>query len=124
MQAIRETGDGSRDFEPAQWLGTNSEGKVVCKPNLAQGNFVFGRGNRKCIGQHLAAVELTIALMTLARHVKEIQMAPEEMNRDYFVVGPHPTGLPLRFIPREREDPQQAPHKVNGPPRDAAPAQA
>lgn len=117
MQAIRETGNASPGFEPWQWLAENNEGRIVCKPNLDKGNFIFGRGNRKCIGQHLAQVELTIALVTLARQVKEIQMSPEEMTRDYFVVGPHPTGLPVKFIARDRPEPSTSPklHAPNTP---------
>ena len=102
MQPIRETGPGGYDFDPTHWLVTNRDGRVVCEPNTDKGNFVWGRGSRKCIGQHLAHVELAVALATIARQVKEIQMAPEEMYREYFVVGPHPTGLPVKFIARER----------------------
>ena len=104
MQAIRETGNGGYHFDPTQWLVTKPDGRVVCKPNHDKGNFVWGRGNRKCIGQHLAHVELAIALATIARQVGEIQMASEEMHRDYFVVGPHPTGLPVKFIGRDHQN--------------------
>lgn len=64
------------------------------------GNFSFGSGGRRCVGQHLAMTELTTALAILAREVKAIEMSEEEMNREFFILG-HPTGMPLKLIARE-----------------------
>ena len=130
-QSIRETGSKTRNFEPEQWLIKNDAGKTVfdftgegrqqgqhqqCPvvPNTAdvtghkrihgKGYLPFSRGKRKCLGEHFAMSELVVSLMTMARHVKTIDMSHEESTREYFVIGPHPTGLPVTFVPRDRSE--------------------
>lgn len=131
MQSIRETGSKSRNFEPSQWLIENDSGKMVfdfagecqhaqqAQQNTAvpdvtavtghtrihgKGYMPFSRGKRKCLGEHFAMSELVVALLTMARHVKKIDMPHEEMTREYFVIGPHPTGLPVTFVARDRSE--------------------
>jgi hypothetical protein len=70
------------------------------KEAQASKQFVFGVGRRTCIGQKLAIAELVSFLIVLAREVKEVQMSVEEQERELAQFFTHPTGLPLRFIPR------------------------
>ena len=95
MQAIRETGNGSRGFEPEQWL---SEDRTKCTINNDMGNVAFGKGARHCVGKNLAVIELVTALAVLGREVRGIEMSQEEMDRYFFLIGNHPTGLPLRLV--------------------------
>lgn len=95
MQAIRETGNGHPEFDPEQWL---SEDRTHCTVNNEMGNFVFGKGARNCVGQNLAIIELVTVLAILGRQVATVDMTQEEQDREFFIIGDHPTGLPLRLI--------------------------
>jgi hypothetical protein len=70
------------------------------KEAQASRQFVFGVGPRTCVGQQLSFAELVTFLIVLAREVKEVQMSEEEQERELAQFFSHPTGLPLRFIPR------------------------
>lgn len=96
MQAILETGNGSKEFDPEQWL---SEERTQCKTNDELGNFVFGKGARNCVGKNLAMTEAIIFLAVLGREVSAIEMSKEEQERVFFIVGNHPTDMPLKLIP-------------------------
>lgn len=95
MQAIRETGNGSPEFDPEQWL---SDDRTKCTVNTEMGNVAFGKGIRNCVGKNLAVIELVTALVVLGREVSGIEMAPEEIDREFFMIGEHPTGLPLKLV--------------------------
>lgn len=97
MQAIRETGNGNPEFDPQQWL---SEDRTECTVNKEMGNFVFGKGIRSCPGHNLAIIELVTVLAVLGREVSGIKMSEEEIEREFFIIGNHPTGLPLTLQPR------------------------
>jgi hypothetical protein len=57
MQCVRDTGNGKREFDPAQWL-TPDHSKVTI--NRAAGNVSFGNGPRSCTGRNLADTELIL----------------------------------------------------------------
>jgi cytochrome P450 len=98
LQAIKNTGNGSPEFDPQQWL---NEERTKCTVNEEMGNFVFGKGQRNCIGRNLAVAEMVTILAILGREVSSVQMTQEEQERAFFTVGDHPTGLPLKLIPRQ-----------------------
>jgi cytochrome P450 len=98
LQAIKNTGNGSPEFDPQQWL---DEEKTKCTVNEEMGNFVFGKGQRNCIGRNLAVAEVVTILAILGREVSSVEMTQEEQERAFFSVGDHPTGLPLKLIPRQ-----------------------
>lgn len=96
-KALLETGNGSREFSPQHWL---SEDRTECTVNDEYGNFVFGKGNRNCVGKNLAVIELVSFLAVLGREVSAIEMSKMEKERQISMVGDHPTGLPLKLVPR------------------------
>ena len=85
------------EFDPLQWL---SEDRTTVTLNGQPGNIGFGAGPRMCPGKKLANVEMVTLLATLSRHVSEIKMSREELEMDYFMIGGHPTGMPLSLTPR------------------------
>lgn len=46
-------------------------------------------------------VEAIAFLAVMAREVKEVRMTVEEQERVTAPMFPHPTGIPLQFIPRD-----------------------
>jgi cytochrome P450 len=96
-KSIEGTGPGRDVFDPNYWL--HGAGEAVT--NTERGNFTFGHGPRRCIGQSLATVELVVLLAVVAREVSRIDMTPEEAARPFGnpVFG-HPSGLPLTLVPR------------------------
>lgn len=68
--------------------------------NAQPGNIGFGAGPRMCPGKQLATIEMVTLLAILARNVSKIEMSREELERDYFMIGGHPTGMPLSLSPR------------------------
>jgi cytochrome P450 len=96
MQATRRTGNGSHEFDPAQWL---SDDRRSVRANVDAGNFVWGAGARRCIGAQLATIEITTVLMILAREVQHIGIAPEDLQAVFRPNDTHPTGLPVHFTP-------------------------
>jgi cytochrome P450 len=97
MQAILATGPGTSNFDPQFWL---NEDRTECRLNDERGNFAFGRGNRSCSGRHLALIETIAFLACLGREVSKIEMSRNEQERQFFIIGDHPTGLPLKLVPR------------------------
>jgi cytochrome P450 len=97
MQAILETGPGTKAFDPQFWL---NEDRTKCRINDERGNFAFGRGGRSCLGKHLALIETIAFLACLGREVSRIEMSCEEQERVFFLIGDHPTGMPLKLYPR------------------------
>jgi cytochrome P450 len=65
------------------------------------GNLAFGGGMRKCSGSNLAMAEIIAMLVILGREVSAFDISQEELQRPYFLLG-HPTGMPLRLVPRAR----------------------
>jgi hypothetical protein len=96
VQATKATGHGLDAFDPDQWL---SNDRTQVQLNTELGNFSFGAGARRCVGQFLAITELTTALAILAREVQRVDITEEETNREFFILG-HPTGMPLKLIVR------------------------
>jgi cytochrome P450 len=106
VSAIRASGNGGGTFDPCQWLqGPDS----ACAENDGRGNFVWGGGARRCLGEHLALVELMVTLAVLAREVQEIRMSDEEAALPFTSVLGHPTGLPVTLIPRDRASVKMGP---------------
>ena len=104
VTAIKSAGPGAGTFDPSHWLtgDADSSGTSGTVPNRDPGNFVFGHGPRRCVGQSLATIEITVFLATLAREAARIDMRPEEAARPFRnpVRGAHPTGLPVTLPPR------------------------
>jgi cytochrome P450 len=96
VQAIERTGASGQEFDPHNWL--LADGREAA-PNTARGNFVWGAGPRRCVGQSLATAELLTAMCVVAREVAQIDMSPEEAERD-FPPFAYPSGMPLRLMPR------------------------
>ena len=104
-KAIKSAGPGAGTFDPAHWLTRGADGDDATggtAPNREPGNLVWGHGPRRCIGQSLATIEITVFLATLAREAARVDMRPEEAARPFInpVFGPHPTGLPVTLPPR------------------------
>lgn len=97
VQAILETGSGKKEFDPQHWL---SEDRTQCTPNDSMANMVFGAGPRNCIGKHLAMIETICFLAVLGREVGKVDMDPTEYEQNFFIIGDHPTGLPLTLTSR------------------------
>jgi cytochrome P450 len=96
VQGIHATGTGNREFDPQQWL---NEDQTQVTLNNEPGNMPFGAGLRRCPGSNLATTELLTILVILARKVQAIEMSEATQNEPFFLQG-HPTGLPLRLVPR------------------------
>ena len=94
-KSIEGTGPGRDVFDPNYWL--RGAGEAVT--NTERGNFTFGHGPRRCIGQSLATVELVVLLAVVARVVSRIDMTPEEAARPF---GNPVFGHPLRPAPDAR----------------------
>ena len=60
MQTVKRAGNGSQDFDPAQWL--NADYSKV-KLNKEPANVVFGAGSRSCTGRYLATIEMILCLV-------------------------------------------------------------
>jgi cytochrome P450 len=106
-RATNETGAGPDTFDPWYWLrggeGAGGGEGGGCAANNEIGNFTWGHGPRRCIGQSLATVELVVLLAAVAREVARIEMSQEEAARPFGnpVFG-HPSGLPLTLVPRQQ----------------------
>lgn len=96
VQVTKKTGNGGNEFDPDQWL---SEGRTKVQINNAHGNLSFGAGSRRCVGRHLAMVQIVTMTVVVARHVRRVEMAPEERDRTFYSIG-HPTDMPLRLVAR------------------------
>ena len=99
MQAVRETGSGGFEFKPEHWLSEDrTEDRARCTINSEPGNVSFGKGPRVCVGKNFSIIELVTALAVLVREVRGIEMSQKETDRELFLTGDHPTGLPLRLV--------------------------
>jgi cytochrome P450 len=96
---VRSSGSGSRDFDPAQWL---SDDRRTAAMNESPCNISFSLGPRSCTGRNLAMVEIVTMMAVLAREVAAIHMSPDEINRPFNALLPHPTGMPVRLVARKR----------------------
>jgi hypothetical protein len=47
-------------------------------------------------------IETIAFLACLGREVSNIEMSREEQERTFFIIGDHPTGLPLKLVPRSK----------------------
>jgi cytochrome P450 family 709 len=90
---------GSASFDPAQWL---SDDRRTAAMNESPCNITFSLGPRSCTGRNLAMVEIVTLMAVLAREVAAIHMSPDEMNRAFNALLPHPTGMPVRLVARKR----------------------
>lgn len=97
MQSILSTGNGTKKFDPDYWL---SENRTKCARNDDPANFVFGQGGRNCVGKNLAFVEAMTFVAILGREVSGIEMSQKEKDRVFFIVGDHPTGMPVKLKPQ------------------------
>lgn len=98
---------GRTAFDPAQWLtfprggDLASEAPTGFNPALAQHeSLAFGHGARRCLGRHLGTMELIAVVAVLARRVAEVRMSDEEMQRPFFPMFEHPTGMPVTLVPK------------------------
>lgn len=85
----------SLEFDPYNWLSKDHRSVQL---NTGRGNFVWGAGQRRCVGQHLAFAELVTELACIAHAVKSIHIDPAEAERE-FAPFSYPSGLPLRLKP-------------------------
>ena len=80
----------SYTFNPDRWLGGRVDGQN--QKQLLRYMVSFGKGNRICLGMHLAYAEIFLALATLFRRFKtelyETDRTDVDLAHDMFM--PHP----------------------------------
>ena len=98
MQPTIETGSGTWEFNPSQWIKADG---TAAKSNDSRDNLAFGAGPRRCIGQSVATVEVITTLAIMAREVDKLTVPPGEHDINFGASPVHPTRMPIRFTARE-----------------------
>jgi cytochrome P450 len=64
------------------------------------GNAAFGLGIHRCLGAHLARVQIAVAFDVLLKRIKNVRLAdPQQPVHYIFGIARGPEGLPLKFDP-------------------------